>query len=118
MSLTPWQRTNILGAVNYLMDASRISSDHRAEVLALGLMEVLDPSRRFVRLQREAPRRPLRERRRDGRGALAEIAAPANAANNRPLLGWNGEAAAIDASVNGEGRGRSSIVHRRLTPIF
>jgi hypothetical protein len=52
MSLTPWQRSNILGAMNYLKDLGRVSPD--AQQLAQGLMEVLDPSRRTIRLQREA----------------------------------------------------------------
>jgi len=54
MSLTPWQRTTILGAVNYLKNLDHIARDARAEALTQGLMEVLEPSRRTIRLQREA----------------------------------------------------------------
>jgi hypothetical protein len=54
MNLTPWQRTNILAAVNYLKDIGRLGQSQQASSLAQGLMEVLDPSRRTIRLQREA----------------------------------------------------------------
>ena len=54
MSLTPWQRTNILNALNYLKELARTSEDVRGEMLARGLHEVLDPSRRVIRLQKEA----------------------------------------------------------------
>ena len=54
MTLTPWQRTSILSALNYLKDLARVSKDARAEVLAQGLYEVLEPARRTIRLQREA----------------------------------------------------------------
>jgi hypothetical protein len=54
MSLTPWQRTNILGAVNYLKNLGHLARDPRAEALTQGLMEVLEPSRRTIRMQREA----------------------------------------------------------------
>jgi hypothetical protein len=53
MTLTPWQRANILGALNYLKELAR-STDARAEPLAQGLAEVLEPSRRTIRLQRES----------------------------------------------------------------
>jgi hypothetical protein len=53
MTLTPWQRANILGALNYLKEIAR-TKDPRAETLAQGLAEVLEPSRRTIRLQREA----------------------------------------------------------------
>jgi hypothetical protein len=53
MTLTPWQRSNILGALNYLKELAR-AKDPRAETLAQGLTEVLEPSRRVIRLQREA----------------------------------------------------------------
>ena len=56
MSLTPWQRTNILGAVTYLKHIGGIAQNTQAMVLADGLLEVLEPSRRTVRLQREAAR--------------------------------------------------------------
>ena len=54
MQLTPWQRSNILAAVNYLKDMGRIVENPQASKLAQGLMEVLDPSKRTIRLQREA----------------------------------------------------------------
>jgi hypothetical protein len=38
--------------MNYLKDVGRVSPD--AQRLAQGLMEVLDPGRRTIRLQREA----------------------------------------------------------------
>jgi hypothetical protein len=54
MTLTPWQRSNILGALNYLRELARGGKDARAEALAQGLAEVLEPSRRTIRLQRES----------------------------------------------------------------
>ena len=54
MTLTPWQRTNLLAAFNYLKDLARASKDARSGQLAQGLYEVLDPTRRTIRLQREA----------------------------------------------------------------
>lgn len=54
MSLTPWQRANILSAMSYLKDIGTIGQSPQAAMLAQGLMEVLDPSRRTIRLQREA----------------------------------------------------------------
>jgi hypothetical protein len=56
MNLTPWQRTNILAALNYLKDPERLVQSPQAIVLVQGLIEVLDPSKRTVRLQREAAR--------------------------------------------------------------
>jgi hypothetical protein len=53
MTLTPWQRSNILGALNYLKELAR-AKDPRAETLAQGLAEVLEPSRRTIRMQRES----------------------------------------------------------------
>ena len=78
MTLTPWQRANILAALNYLKDIGA----HRAESAGAGcspqgLMEVLEPSRRTIRLQREAAQAATagaqsgRERRtRRARGAI------------------------------------------------
>jgi hypothetical protein len=54
MVLTPWQRANILAALNYLKDMGRVGQNPQALSLATGLMEVLEPSRRTMRLQREA----------------------------------------------------------------
>jgi hypothetical protein len=54
MVLTPWQRASILAALNYLKDIGRLGQNQQALNLATGLMEVLEPSRRTIRLQREA----------------------------------------------------------------
>ena len=54
MTLTTWQRANILTAMNYLKEIARTVKDQRAGSLAQGLAEVLEPGRRAVRLQREA----------------------------------------------------------------
>jgi len=54
MNLAPWQRTNILAAMNYLKDIGRIAQNPQINNLAQGLMEVLEPSKRTIRLQREA----------------------------------------------------------------
>jgi hypothetical protein len=54
MTLMPWQRANVLAALNYLKDVVRVGQNPQAHVLAQGLMEVLEPSRRTIRLQREA----------------------------------------------------------------
>jgi len=54
MTLTPWQRANILAALNYLKDIGRIGQNPQALALAQGLMEVLEPARRTIRIQREA----------------------------------------------------------------
>ncbi|RPI56873.1 MAG: hypothetical protein EHM55_03890 [Acidobacteria bacterium] len=54
MNLTAWQRSNILAALSYLKDIGRIGESPQAVLLAQGLLEVLEPSRRTIRLQREA----------------------------------------------------------------
>jgi hypothetical protein len=54
MTLTPWQRANILGALNYLKNIGRSGQSPQVLALAQGLMEVLEPSRRTIRIQREA----------------------------------------------------------------
>ena len=54
MNLAPWQRSNILAAMNYLKDIGRIAQNPQINSLAQGLHEVLEPSRRTIRLQREA----------------------------------------------------------------
>lgn len=54
MTLMPWQRATILAALNYLKEIGRTGQSPQAQVLATGLLEVLEPSRRTVRLQREA----------------------------------------------------------------
>src|SRR5687768_7484300 len=80
MNLTPWQRSHILAALTYLKDIGRIGQNTQAAVLAQGLVEVLEPSRRTIRLQREAAQAAAagaqagRERRRgrDRRSAAAD----------------------------------------------
>lgn len=54
MTLMPWQRASILAALNYLKEMGRVGQNSQAQVLATGLWEVLEPSRRTIRLQREA----------------------------------------------------------------
>jgi hypothetical protein len=54
MQLTTWQRANILAVVTYLKDMGRIIENPQATKLAQGLIEVLDPSKRTIRLQRES----------------------------------------------------------------
>jgi hypothetical protein len=52
-----WQRANIQAAVTYLrehMKTDAASADARAKVIYEGLLEVLEPARRTIRLQREA----------------------------------------------------------------
>jgi hypothetical protein len=49
-----WQRANIMAAANYLREQlNRAPDDSRVKSLYEGLLEVLDPSRRTVRVQRE-----------------------------------------------------------------
>lgn len=49
-----WQRANITAAATYLREQLATSPhDARMQLLYEGLLEVLDPSRRAVRLQRE-----------------------------------------------------------------
>ncbi|HSL22319.1 MAG TPA: hypothetical protein VK886_12355 [Vicinamibacterales bacterium] len=49
-----WQRANIMAAANYLREQlSHSPEDLRLKSLYEGLLEVLDPSRRTVRVQRE-----------------------------------------------------------------
>jgi len=78
MTLTPWQRASILAASNYLKEIGRVGQNTQAQTLATGLLEVLEPSRRTIRFQREAAQaatagaqagreRRARERRRGGR---------------------------------------------------
>jgi hypothetical protein len=53
MSIEPWQRASILAAANYLK-ATGVTGDARAQALCQGLLEVLEPSRRTIRLQKES----------------------------------------------------------------
>lgn len=49
-----WQRANIMAAANFLREQlARNPEDLRLRSLYEGLLEVLDPSRRTVRVQRE-----------------------------------------------------------------
>jgi len=49
-----WQRANIQAAASYLREVmARAPADGRAKVVYEGLLDVLDPSRRTARLQRE-----------------------------------------------------------------
>ena len=63
-----WQRTNIQAAATYLRE--RIATDARAKVVHEGLLDVLDPSRRTVRMQLEM-------------AAAAKAAVPVTAARER-----------------------------------
>ena len=51
-----WQRANIQAAVTYLREQMKgeLPRDARVKVVYEGLLEVLEPARRTVRLQREA----------------------------------------------------------------
>ena len=52
--LQSWQRTNLVAAVSYLGELIRHHpDDFRAKVVYEGLMEVLDPTRRALRTQRD-----------------------------------------------------------------
>ena len=49
-----WQRANVLAAAQYLRDiVSRSADDAKAQSVYQGLLEVLEPSRRTIRQQRE-----------------------------------------------------------------
>jgi len=49
-----WQRANVLAAAQYLRDVvARAPDDAKAQSAYQGLLEVLEPSRRTVRQQRE-----------------------------------------------------------------
>ena len=54
MPLMPWQRASVLAALNYLKEVGRVGQNSQAQMLATGLWEVLEPSRRTILLQREA----------------------------------------------------------------
>jgi hypothetical protein len=50
----PWQRATIQAAASYLRDRiAHGAADPRTKALYEGLLEVLDPARRSIRLQRE-----------------------------------------------------------------
>ena len=49
-----WQRTNIQAAITYLRDRMAAgAADPRTKAVCEGLLEVLEPNRRTLRLQRE-----------------------------------------------------------------
>jgi len=55
MTFQAWQRASILAAINYLRNQSKNGAgDPLPETLSQALLEVLEPSRRTSRLQREA----------------------------------------------------------------
>jgi hypothetical protein len=82
-----WQRANIMAAANYLRELlARNPDDQRVKSLYEGLLEVLDPSRRTVRQQRElaqgtTPAKQERRRTSDRRAGSdrrqADLGAPA-----------------------------------------
>ena len=50
-----WQRANIQAAANYMRERMTAgATDPRTRAIYEGLIEVLDPNRRTIRLQREA----------------------------------------------------------------
>ena len=76
MTLTPWQRANIIAALSYLKDIGRIGQNPQPQLLAQGLIGGARAEPRTIRLQREAAQaaaagarsgheRRTRERRRD-----------------------------------------------------
>jgi hypothetical protein len=89
-----WQRANIMAAANYLRDQiTRTPDDARLKSLYEGLLEVLDPSRRAVRVQRElaaltvatTPVKTERRRRdrRDAQRRIANLGPPPGMAERR-----------------------------------
>jgi hypothetical protein len=53
-AMNPWQRATIQATASYLRELiAQGASDARTKALYEGLLEVLDPARRSVRLQRE-----------------------------------------------------------------
>lgn len=62
-----WQRANIMAAANYFREMlARTPNDQRVKALYEGLLEVLDPSRRTVRQQRELATAVAKQERRRG----------------------------------------------------
>jgi len=49
-----WQRANIQAAITYLRQQMKAEADPRVNLVCEGLLEVLEPARRTLRLQREA----------------------------------------------------------------
>ena len=51
---TPWQRATIQAAASYMRERiSQGATDPKTKVIYEGLLEVLDPPRRAIRIQRE-----------------------------------------------------------------
>jgi len=91
-SLQSWQRGNLVAAVGYLSDLiKRTPDDARAKAVYEGLMEILEPSRRAVRTQRELTtstraaspvgkeRRSGRDRRRGANRRAIDLGSPTGA---------------------------------------
>lgn len=53
VSLDPWQRQAVLAAAAFLREHHGGSTNSRAKAVHDGLLEVVEPNRRAVRLQRE-----------------------------------------------------------------
>lgn len=53
VSLDPWQRQAVLAAAAFLREHHGSSANSRAKAVHDGLLEVVEPNRRAVRLQRE-----------------------------------------------------------------
>lgn len=51
--LSGWQRANILAATQYLREILSRAPDQKVQLVYDGLLEVIEPSRRVVRQQRE-----------------------------------------------------------------
>lgn len=72
--LQPWQRETLLAAAAFLREQYGVPpADARARAVYDGLLEVIDPSRRTVRLQKEqaAAARQIAAERRTGRDRRA-----------------------------------------------
>jgi hypothetical protein len=70
-----WQRANVNAAATYLREVLAADpANTRVKALHDGLLDVLDPTRRFARQQRELARTkiPMSERRRSDRRAGSE----------------------------------------------
>jgi hypothetical protein len=92
-----WQRANIMAAANFLREQLvRTPDDRRLKSLYEGLLEVLDPSRRTVRVQRELAaaasaartvrvERRSRERRGGGDRRRADFGPPAGVERRRGI---------------------------------
>jgi hypothetical protein len=90
--LMNWQRANTQAAAGYLREAfTRNPTDARVRAIYEGLLDVLEPTRRAVRLQREMAsaakaaatiqreRRQARERRKATERRTADLGSPSGA---------------------------------------